>query len=95
MFILCFCSGLILFYLVTAIAVHCAYREWKGIAEECAGGSVNGVDGNILHYAVISKREEAAIQERAEILRKKQAKREKEEGDKQPLMMGMEDEDVA
>ena len=63
-FIICFCSGLILFYIVASLVAHCAYREWKGIAEDCAGGSINRTDGNILHYAVIEKREEAAIEER-------------------------------
>jgi hypothetical protein len=64
-FIICFCSGLILFYIVASLVAHCVYREWKGIAEDCAGGSINRTDGNILHYAVIEKREEAAIEERA------------------------------
>lgn len=71
-FIICFCSGLIIFYLVASITAHCVYREWKGLAEDCAGGSINGTDAkNFLHYAVIAKREEDAIEERAEIAKKK------------------------
>jgi len=92
-FIICFCSGLILFYIVTSLAAHCVYREWKGLAEDCAGGSINGTDGkNFLHYAVIAKREEDAIEERAEIAKKKReyaAKRAKAPAagdDMEPLM---------
>jgi len=62
-FLITFCICLILFYLVVSILAHCAYREFKGIAEECAGGSVNYVDGNILYFAIIDKREEDAIEE--------------------------------
>lgn len=91
-FIICFCSGLIIFYIVTAIVAHCVYREWKGLAEDCAGGSINGTDAkNFLHYAVIAKREEDAIEERAEIAKKKREwklKRNKPPAeDSQPLMM--------
>jgi hypothetical protein len=88
-FIICFCSGLILFYIVASIVAHCAYREWKGLAEDCAGGSINRTDGNFLHYAVIEKREEAAIKEKEE---EEKAKKEREAAnmggeDQQPLMM--------
>lgn len=62
-FLITFCICLILFYIIVSILAHCAYREFKGIAEECAGGSVNGVDGNILYFAIIDKREEDAIEE--------------------------------
>jgi len=41
-----------------------AYREFKGIAEDCAGGSVNVKDANILHYAIIDKREEDLIEQK-------------------------------
>merc|ERR1719506_257916 len=44
-FIITFCSVIILFYLVAAIVAHYAYREYKGLAEDCAGGSVNYKDG--------------------------------------------------
>jgi hypothetical protein len=61
--------------LVASISAHCVYREWKGLAEDCAGGSINGTDGkNFLHYAVIAKREEDAIEERADIVKKKAAR---------------------
>lgn len=66
-FIITFCSALIVFYLVTALVVHYAYREYKGIAEDIAGGSIDFTDGNVLHYAVISKREDDAIEEREEL----------------------------
>ena len=62
-FLIIFCACLIVFYIVACILVHCAYREWKGIAEDCAGGSVNFVDGNILYFAIIDKREDDAIEE--------------------------------
>jgi len=62
-FLIVFCACLIVFYLVACILAHCAYREWKGIAEDCAGGSVNFVDGNILYFAIIDKREDDAIEE--------------------------------
>jgi len=62
-FLIVFCACLIVFYLVACILAHCAYREWKGIAEDCAGGSVNLVDGNILYFAIIDKREDDAIEE--------------------------------
>ena len=62
-----FCSGLILFYTICSILVHCAYREFKGVAEDCAQGSVNLMDGNILYFAIIDKREEDAIEEKEEM----------------------------
>jgi len=66
-FIIIFCSGLIIFYIVISLIAHCAYREFKGIAEDCAGGSINGTDGNILYYGIIQKREQDAIDEKAEL----------------------------
>jgi len=74
------------------MVAHCAYREWKGLAEDCAGGSINRTDGNFLHYAVIDKREEAAIEEREA---EEKAKKEREaanskEDDMQPLMQNQE-----
>jgi hypothetical protein len=57
MFVYLFCAGLILFYIIVSLIAHCAYREFKGIAEDCAKGSVNLKDGNILNYAIIAKRE--------------------------------------
>lgn len=62
-FLIWFCAILIVFYIVVSVLAHCAYREFKGIAEECAGGSVNFVDGNILYFAIIDKREDDAIEE--------------------------------
>lgn len=91
-FIISFCCALILFYVVATLLVHYAYREWKGLAEDCAGGSINGTDGkNFLHYAVILKREDDAIEEAKEIEEKKRAyaaKRARQNGDDaaQPLM---------
>ena len=42
-----------------------AYREWKGVAEDCAGGSVTmTTTGNVLNYAIIDKREDDAIAEK-------------------------------
>jgi len=66
-FIICFCSGLIIFYITASVIAHCVYREWKGLAEDCAGGSITRADGNILHYAVLEKREEAAIEEKERV----------------------------
>ena len=63
---ICFCVALILWYIIICLIAHCAYREWKGVAEDCAGGSINNVDSNVLHYAIISKREEDAIEEEKE-----------------------------
>lgn len=62
-FLIIFCAVIIGFYIIVCILAHCAYREFKGIAEECAGGSVNLVDGNILYFAIIDKREDDAIEE--------------------------------
>lgn len=62
-FIITFCSLLIAFYIVASLLAHYAYREYKGIAEDVAGGSIDYVDGNILHYAVISKREDDKLEE--------------------------------
>ena len=59
-----------MFYLVAAIVAHYAYREYKGLAEDCAGGSVNFKDGNILYYGIIDKREDDAIAERVEQLKR-------------------------
>lgn len=56
-FIITFCSLLIAFYIVASLLAHYAYREFKGIAEDVAGGSVNDADGNVLAGAIISKRE--------------------------------------
>ena len=64
-----FCVALILWYIIISLIAHCAYREWKGVAEDCAGGSVDrydAQDGNILHYAIIAKREEDAIEDEKE-----------------------------
>lgn len=73
-FIISFCAGLIFFYILTSLLAHYAYREWKGLAEDCAGGSINETDGkNCLHYAVIAKREDDAIEERKEIAERKKA----------------------
>lgn len=71
-FLIVFCAVLIVFYLVVCILAHCAYREFKGCAEDCAGGSVNLVDGNILYFAIIDKREDDAIEEQEEIDRRRQ-----------------------
>lgn len=54
---------MIFLYIVFSIIAHFAYREFKGIAEDQAGGSVDGKDGNILHYGIIAKREDDAIEE--------------------------------
>ena len=69
-FIITFCSCIILFYLVASIIAHYAYREYKGLAEDCAGGSINYKDGNILYFGIIDKREDAAIEERVERLKR-------------------------
>lgn len=65
-FIISFCAALILFYIVSSVVSHFAYREYKGIAEDLAGGSVDFKDGNILHYGIIAKREDDAIEEKEE-----------------------------
>jgi hypothetical protein len=56
-FIIIFCVTLMLIYIIFSVIAHCAYREFKGVAEDCAGGSINLTDGNILYYGIISKRE--------------------------------------
>lgn len=66
-FIIIFCSSLILFYIVVSVIAHCAYREFKGVAEDCAGGSINLTDGNILYYGIIAKREQDAIDENKDL----------------------------
>lgn len=66
-FIIIFCCGLILVYIIFSVIAHCAYREFKGIAEDCAGGSINLTDGNILYYGIITKREQDAIDEKKEL----------------------------
>lgn len=64
-FLIVFCSSIILYYIVASVLAWCAYREFKGIAEDCAGGSVTmTTPGNILLYSIIDKREEDAIEER-------------------------------
>ena len=84
-FLIVFCSSLIIFYIVASVLVWYAYREWKGVAEDCAGGSVTfTTKANVLLYGVIDKREDDAIKEaeekRARIARiKAQAEREDEE----------------
>ncbi len=55
--------------------MHCAYREWKGQAEDCAGGSITFTDGNFLHYGVIDKREDDAIEELKEKKKKRKERR--------------------
>jgi len=57
MFVYIFCIGLIIFYIIVSLIAHCAYKEFKGISEDCARGSINSKDGNILHYVIITKRE--------------------------------------
>lgn len=90
-FIITFCCVLILLYIIFSVIAHLAYREWKGIAEDCAGGSINTFDGNILHYAVIAKREDDAIEEKKELEEKRKKWLEKngkaggDEEEKQPL----------
>lgn len=69
-FIITFCSVIILFYLVASIIAHYAYREYKGLAEDCAGGSINYKDGNVLYFGIIDKREDDAIEERVERLKR-------------------------
>ena len=68
--------GLILFYIVVSLIAHCAYREFKGIAEDCAGGSINLTDGNILYYGIIAKREQDAIDEQKELEERARARQE-------------------
>jgi len=75
-FIIIFCAGLILFYIVVSVIAHCAYREFKGIAEDCAGGSINLTDGNILNYGIITKREQDAIDEKKDLEARAKARQE-------------------
>jgi len=49
------------------LIAHYAYCEYKGIAEDVAGGSIDYVDGNILHYAVVDKREDDKLEEDEEL----------------------------
>jgi lipoate-protein ligase B len=57
-----------------SILAHCAYREFKGTAEDCAGGSVTyTTPGNVLHYSIIDKREEDRLAE----LKEKEERRKK------------------
>lgn len=56
---------LIAYYLISSLLAWLSYREFKGVAEDIAGGSVTMTTfGNVLHYAVIDKREEDAIADR-------------------------------
>tara|TARA_B110000285_G_scaffold227312_1_gene288432 strand:- start:140 stop:580 length:441 start_codon:yes stop_codon:yes gene_type:complete len=66
-FVIIFCCSLILFYIIVSVIAHCAYREFKGVAEDCAGGSINLTDGNILYYGIIAKREQDAIDEKKDL----------------------------
>ena len=71
---------MILFYIIISIIAHCAYREFKGVAEDCAGGSINGTDGNILYYGIIAKREQDAIDEKEELKRRARERQERRLG---------------
>lgn len=71
-FIIPFCCILIVLYIAFSIVAHFAYREFKGLAEDCAGGSINSFDGNILHYAVIDKREDDQLEYLADLKKKKE-----------------------
>ena len=88
-FLITFCTCIILFYIATSVIVWYAYREWKGVAEDCAGGSVTyTTKANILLYGVIDKREDDAIKEAEEkAARIAKVKRENGQGedDEQPL----------
>lgn len=95
-FVIVFCCSLIFLYVVYAIVAHFAYREFKGIAEDQAGGSVDFKDGNILYYGIIAKREEDAEAEREEN-RKLREERDRingvdREGDQENLLNGENDE---
>jgi hypothetical protein len=57
-FVITFCAIIIVFYLVAVFIAFYAYREFKGIAEDCAGGSVNYLDGNVLYYGIIDNRDD-------------------------------------
>ena len=82
-FLLILCFILIIFYIVACILAHCAYREWKGIVEDCARGSVNRVDSNIFYLAIIDKRENDAIEEQDELDKKR-----RERALQRAMMMG-------
>jgi len=62
---------------VTAVVSHFAYREYKGIAEDQAGGSIDLKDGNYLHYGIIAKREDDRIEEEAEYEKRKKERDER------------------
>ena len=62
-FIIAFCSLLIAFHVAASLLAHHAYKEYKGVAEDVAGGSIDNVDGNMFDYGVISTREDDAIEE--------------------------------
>ena len=64
-------------YIVFCLIAHYAYREFKGLAEDCAGGSINSFDGNILHYAIIDKREDDQLLFLAALDKKKKEWKEK------------------
>jgi len=87
-----------LFYIITVVVAHFAYREYKGIAEDQAKGSVDLVDGNYLHYGVIAKREDDRIEYEEEYERRKKERDErlkKEEDDREALLNNNNDrEDV-
>ena len=76
-FLITFCVALIVYYLIASILSWYAYREFKGVAEDVAGGSVTMTTfGNILHYAIIDKREnDAIIDRRMKALRLEELKR--------------------
>merc|ERR1712146_308394 len=80
-FLMVFCIALIIYYIIASILSWLAYREWKGVAEDIAGGSVTMTTfGNILHYAIIDKREDDAIKDReAKKKRLEELKKEEEE----------------
>lgn len=80
-FLIWFCVILITYYLLASILAWLSYREFKGVAEDIAGGSVTMTTfGNVLHYAVIDKREEDAIADReAKRLRLEEIRKEAEE----------------
>lgn len=62
---------------MTAVVSHFAYREYKGIAEDQAGGSIDLKDGNYLHYGIIAKREDDRIEEEAEYEKRKKERDER------------------
>merc|ERR1719387_2035913 len=50
-FLIVFCSLIITYYIAASVIAWYAYREWKGVAEDCAGGSVTlTTTGNVLNY---------------------------------------------